>query len=199
MIECKTTGIYYTNSYIVSNDKNECIVIDPGLGYKDVANYIKNKYDVKAILLTHGHMDHIDGIQYFLDKPIYMTKETKEMVYDSHESIYDTMGRITPYSYGMLDERIIDEGDILDLIGFKFKVIQTPGHTSGSCVFIMDNIMFSGDTIFYHSYGRYDMPTGNEMELYNSLQKLLKNFPDDMKILPGHSCETTIKEEKKFY
>ena len=199
MIEIKTTGYFFTNSYILSNDKNECIIIDPGLDYKNVANYIKNKYDVKAILLTHGHMDHIDGIQYFLDTPIYMTKETKEMVYDSYESIYDTVGRSTPYSYGMLNEVIINDGDILSLIGFNIKVIKTPGHTSGSCVFILDNIMFSGDTIFYHSYGRTDMPTGNQNQIFKSILNILNTFSDDMIIYPGHGNETTIKEEKKYY
>ena len=78
-------------------------------------------------------------------------------------------------------------------------MVKTPGHTSGSCVFILDNIMFSGDTIFYHSYGRTDMPTGHQNEIFKSILNILNTFPDDMVIYPGHGNETTIKEEKKYY
>ena len=82
MIEKFTTGSFFTNSYIISNDKNECVIVDPGLNYKNVANYIKEKYIPKAILITHGHLDHIDGINYFLDLPIYISEKEINLFYD---------------------------------------------------------------------------------------------------------------------
>ena len=115
-IENYTVGSLFTNTYIISNDNNECILVDPGMGYNKIINNVKNKYDVKAILLTHAHIDHMDGIQYFLDVPVYMHTKEYDNFFDSYSSLYDMFGRICPYNEGMLDIRRVSHGDILNII-----------------------------------------------------------------------------------
>lgn len=197
MIEKFTTGSFLTNSYIISNDKNECVIVDPGLGYKKVAEIIKEKYTPKAILITHGHVDHIDGISYFLDLPIYISEHEIDSFYDTNDSLYMMVGRANPYSEGMLDIHLVKDNDIINLIGYSFKVIETPGHTKGSICFLMNDSLFSGDTLFNESIGRTDFPNGDYNKIEKSLEKLMK-LSDDIKVYPGHNYETTIGYERKY-
>ena len=195
MIEKFTTGSFFTNSYIISNEKNECIIVDPGLNYRKVAEYIKGKYIPKAILITHGHVDHIDGINYFLDLPIYISEKEIDSFYDTFESLYDMVGRINPFNEGMLDIKTLKDGEIFNLIGYEIKVIETPGHTEGSICFLIGNDLFSGDTLFNESIGRTDFPNGDYKKMEQSLIKLMK-LNDDINVYPGHNDETTIGYEK---
>lgn len=195
MIECMTTGSFFTNSYIISNDKNECVIVDPGLNYGNVAKYIKSKYDVKAILLTHAHLDHVDGIQYFLDKPVYISDIEYNNLFDTEVTLYDTIGRISPYNEGMLNIIKVKHNDIIKLIGYEFKVLFTPGHTSGSICYLMGDVLFSGDTLFNNSIGRTDFPTGSMTKMKESLNYLM-TLDDNIKVYPGHNDETTIGYEK---
>lgn len=198
MIESKTTGAFFTNSYIISNENKECVIVDPGFSYRDVANYIKNNYKPKAILLTHGHADHIDGIQYFMDLPVYVHKLDEEIMYDEHLSVYDMVGRISPFSSGMLNIINIKDGDIIPLIGYEFKVIHTPGHTNGSVCYSFDDNVLTGDTLFNMSMGRCDFNTGDISKMMKSLRKIMNTYPDDYKIYPGHNGISTIGYERKF-
>ena len=191
MIEKFTTGSFFTNSYIISNEKNECIIVDPGLNYRKVAEYIKGKYIPKAILITHGHVDHIDGINYFLDLPIYISEKEIDSFYDTFESLYDMVGRINPFNEGMLDIKTLKDGEIFNLIGYEIKVIETPGHTEGSICFLIGNDLFSGDTLFNESIGRTDFPNGDYKKMEQSLIKLMK-LNDDINVYPGHNDENTI-------
>ncbi len=198
MIEERTTGSFYTNSFIVSNDNGECVIIDPGFSYGEVARYIKSKYKPVAILLTHAHADHIDGIQYFLDLPIYMHKEDEELLYDSNLSVYSLVGRITPYSEGMLNLNFVKDGDIIPLIGYEFKVLHTPGHTNGCVCYSFEDNVFTGDTLFNMSMGRTDFETGNLGKMIKSLKRIMDTYPDSYKIYPGHNDNSTIGYERKF-
>lgn len=147
------------NCYIVEND-NSCIIIDPG----DEANKIIDCIDkeVKGILITHHHFDHIGAL-----------KELKE-------------------------KYKVDENNF-NIDGFKFDVIQTPGHTTDSLTFYFkeDNLMFVGDFIFNKGIGRVDLPTGNINEMIDSLNKIFL-YPDTTLIYPGHGEKSTLGEEKDF-
>ena len=185
-----------TNSYIISNEKKECIIVDPGLDYKDVAKYIKEKYIPKAILLTHGHLDHIDGILYFMDLPIYINKLEEEMLYDSNLSLYYMVGRVSPFNKGNLNIYYVKDGDSINLIGMNIKVLETKGHTKGSVCYYYDKYLFSGDTLFRGSCGRCDFPTGSFSDMKKSLNILMDKFDDDVVVYPGHGDSTTIYEER---
>ena len=185
-----------TNSYIISNEKKECIIVDPGLDYKDVAKYIKEKYIPKAILLTHGHLDHIDGILYFVDLPIYINKLEEEMLYDSNLSLYYMVGRVSPFNNGNLNIHYVKDGDSISLIGMNIKVLETKGHTEGSVCYYYDKYLFSGDTLFRGSCGRCDFPTGSFSDMKKSLNILMDTFDDDVVVYPGHGDSTTIYEER---
>ena len=196
MIECLTTCSFYTNSYIISNDNKECIIVDPGLQYKKAADYIKANYKPLAILITHAHMDHIDGITYFTDLPIYLYKAEKEVFNDDYLNLYEMIGRTTPYTTDQLDIRFVTNNDIINISDFSFKVIYTPGHTIGSCCYLMGNDLFTGDTLFNMSCGRCDFPTGDMSKMEESLNKLMTLFNDDLKCYPGHNDLTTIGYER---
>ena len=195
MLETITTGIFFTNTYVLSNNKNECIIIDPTLSLKDYAEDINTKYNVKGILLTHGHVDHIDGIRYF-NCPIYCYSLEKVLIENDDYNLYQMLGKKS-FLPNNLDFRYVNDGDIINLIGLDIKVIYTPGHTNGSCCYLIGDKLFSGDTMFYHSVGRSDFPTGNEKKLRDSIKKLLE-LNNNIKVYPGHDSKTTIREESKF-
>ena len=196
VIEMVTTGSFQTNSYIISNDKKECIIVDPGLDYKRVADYIKNKYTPKAILLTHGHLDHIDGILYFMDLPIYINSKEEDMLYDTNSSLYYMLGRATPFNKGDLNIHYVKNGDTINLIGININVLETKGHTKGSLCYFYDKYLFSGDTLFRGSCGRCDFPTGSFSDMKISLKLIMDTFSDDVILYPGHGDSSTIYEER---
>ncbi len=184
-----------TNTYIISKD-NRCVIVDPGLGFEGAALEIKAKYQVEAILITHGHIDHIDGIRHF-NCPVYIHKNDEENLYDSSLSLYNMTNMKTPFKKGMLDVRCVSDGDVINLAGFDFKVLHTPGHTRGSVCYSYGTKVLSGDTLFRHSCGRVDFPTGSSIDMMKSLKKIISTYPDNYDVYPGHDEKTTIKEEKK--
>lgn len=194
MIKRIITGDFRTNTYLIQKD-HECILIDPGLDFKDTAKKIKSEFDVKAILITHGHMDHIDGIQYF-DVPVYFPKKDKDFLVDDTLSLYRLFGGISPFKNKNLSLILVDDGMQFDLLGETFFVLSTPGHTIGSVCYKMKEQLWSGDTLFHMSAGRTDFPTGNQSSLNKSLQKLMK-LNDSIIVYPGHEEATTIGEERR--
>lgn len=198
IIERYEVGSLGTNCYF-AGDKDELFVIDPGAGSKKLYEKITEKgYKVKYILLTHCHFDHIGGASELKE----LTK-AKIGVFEGEKENYKNPFVNLSGMFGgpvLKDEPdfVFSEGDVLKSGDFSFSVIHTPGHTNGSVCFLSGNTLFSGDTLFYLSYGRYDFPTGNFQDLKNSINKKLFTLPDSVVCHPGHGDKTTIGFEKKY-
>lgn len=194
-IEKKVTGSFLANTYILSKN-GQAVLIDPGLSFGKEAEQIKKKYDVVAILLTHGHLDHIDGIAYF-DVPIYLHQDEQAFLFDPTLSLYRLMGLKPSFDESKQTIQTVQDGQILQLLEEKFLVIHTPGHTKGSVCYLNQNNLFSGDTLFCGSIGRTDFPTGDLNAMMKSLEKIMRICPGDTVVYPGHDDKTTLRFEKK--
>jgi hydroxyacylglutathione hydrolase len=188
------------NSYVVEKGK-DCYIVDPGgRNMSPVIDYIKEKdLNLVAILLTHGHFDHIIGtpeILEYKDVPVYISEKGYDFLYDPNLSLSTWIRMDFRLSK---DVKVIKmkEGDEV----FGFKIIEIPGHTHGDICFYdeQEKIMISGDIIFKGgSYGRTDVPTGNYEDLKKSIVKLMK-MDGDIRVYPGHGSYTYIKDERKYH
>ena len=182
-------GAYQTNCYLAwSEESDECIVVDPGYEPERVlAQTEKLGKKIVAILLTHGHFDHVGGV-----KEIAAETDCKVYIHERDLSMPQQMtaGRLY-YTHTYRD------GDVLQLAGLSIRVLHTPGHTLGSVCLTVEDTMFSGDTLFQDSCGRTDLPGGSWTEICASLNRLA-SLEVDYKVYPGHGPSTTLAEEKKY-
>jgi len=191
-------GYVQTNVYFVyDEDTKKAIVFDPasdGEGiYKKITD---NGLEISAICLTHGHFDHIWGVKALKELSgvkVYAYEAEDELLKDAELNVSAQTGK--PCS--VTADELFKDGQEVTIDGIKFKVIYTPGHTEGSCCYYFeeDKILISGDTLFYCSCGRTDLPTGSGGKLDRSLKKLME-LPEDVKVYPGHGCATDIGHEK---
>lgn len=194
-------GPVQTNCYIIEQpERKEAVLIDPA----DNAEYIKDYLDKKelvpiAILLTHGHFDHIMAVNelssYYRVKK-YASLQEKEVL--ENASLNCSNGFLMR-SYTVCADEFFQDRDVLSLAGLNFQVLATPGHTIGSVCFYLEEekIVFSGDTLFESSIGRTDLPTGNEGRLIQSIKEKLLPLDDEVIVFPGHGGKTTIGYERK--
>ena len=188
-IEVLPLGAYQTNCYLAWGEgSDDCIVIDPGYNPEIVlkkAEELGKRVD--AILLTHGHFDHVGGVRGIAEItgcPVYIHEKECSLPEETTAGpLYYTC------AYG--------EGDRLDLAGLSIRVMHTPGHTPGAVCLLVEDTMFSGDTLFMGSMGRTDFPGGSWSQMMTSLDRL-KALPGDYKVLPGHGPATTLQAERQF-
>ena len=193
------TGPLRVNTYLVFDETKEAFLVDPGSYLKQISNkIIEKELNLKYIVLTHGHGDHIGGIQQFkADFP-----DVKVVALDlEKETLNDPVKNNSAVILGGLVSMDADEygseGTILMVGNMNLKVIATPGHTPGGMSILLDDIVFCGDTLFKGSIGRSDMPGGDYLALINSIKTKLFTLPDETKVYPGHMGKTTIGWEKK--
>lgn len=188
------TGILPTNTYILFDDENnECVVIDPAHDSSKVVTYIVDmKLNLSAILLTHGHFDHCGGVNTLLRyKPVKVYGSSL----DAELAANASKNRWKARAEDCIITDFVDKTGDFRVESFCFKVIETPGHTEGSVCYIIDNFMFSGDTLFDGCVGRTDLPGGNQEKMYESL-KVLCSLKNDYSVFPGHESTTTLSEQK---
>lgn len=185
-------GLLSNNTYLVINEQDKsCFLVDPSTPSKELAEYIEsNDLKLEGILLTHGHFDHIGGVQFFKEKfggKVYMHGEDVDFIDNPLK-----MGR--KYDKFSVDV-MINDGDELQLCGNKIEVVHTPGHSLGGVCYILDSVIFCGDTIFRGSYGRTDLRGGDFNQLFQSINKIL-NLQGDYTLLCGHGAPSTLSFER---
>ena len=190
------TGLLHVNSYFLVNDNNEAVLIDGGENYKQVKQTAdKYGFQIKAVLLTHAHFDHAGNSKKLQDDgaKVYISKiDAPKLLNELNLS--SSFGRKFDY---LTADHTFEDGDLLKVCGFEIRVISTPGHTDGSVCFQIDNMLFTGDTLFYGSVGRTDFPTGDRDALVASVKRLYA-LEGDYNVFPGHAEFTTLDNERKY-
>ena len=197
-VEVLQDNYNFANTYLVSNENN-AIIIDPACDIKYLKKQIGDK-KILGVFLTHGHYDHFksldDTIKEFNVK-CYLHKSAFEKVLDLDTSYAKMFGCFKKLELKKEDIVFVNDGQSITLENFTIKTIFTPGHTNCSVVYIIDDLMFSGDTLFNMSVGRTDLATGNSIVQKNTLN-MLKKMKIDYKIYPGHENDTTLFYEQKY-
>ena len=183
-IDTLTLGLYQVNCYVVRNEGSDrCVVIDPGYEPEKIAGFLKkNNLTLDAILLTHGHFDHVGGVKALAENcKVYL----QELEHTMPQAL--TAGPL--YATDNYPARF-------SIAGMDFTVLHTPGHTPGSVCLICEDVMFSGDTLFAGSCGRTDLPGGDWATIQSSLRRLA-DLQVDYRVFPGHGEDTTLQWEKQ--
>lgn len=204
-------GSCQTNCYFIYQEEEmpgqgdaqghkRAIVVDPAdQGGRIHETLERNGIEVEAILLTHGHFDHIWGTKELREAAgvkLYALDAEKALCEDSHNNVSDMAGR----AYTVTPDEYLRDGQELTLAGMRFQVIATPGHTIGSCCyyFLEAGFLVSGDTLFAESVGRTDFPTGSMSSIVRSIKEKLYVLPGETKVYPGHGDSTTIEHEMRY-
>lgn len=202
LLDIKETGPMPVNTYILKDEASkEAVIIDVGGGFEEIKQKLeKQGFEIKYILNTHGHFDHVLGEIFvqenYPDIPIFIHKDDishikklkDEMLYFGFNS----------NNKPLIIDKFIDENSKLTIGRQEIKIFHTPGHSKGSLSFYIDKKLFSGDALFFHSIGRTDFFDGDYNTLINSIKNKLLTLPDDTIVYPGHGQSTTIIDEKKF-
>lgn len=193
LVKKTVLGVYQENAYIIVDDATrDALIIDPGDEGESLVRYLESlKINLKAILLTHGHVDHVgavDAVKDAFSVPVYISEIDMKFI-EQRKMAFGKMKRA---------DFFLKEGDEFIFAGKKVQIIETPGHSRGSLSYYVDGLLFSGDVLFQNSVGRTDLPGGNMEELLYSIKEKLMKLPGETRVFPGHGPETTLAMEKAF-
>ena len=194
------TGMLQANTYLVCDETSRLgFIVDLGGYSKELKNIIeKNDIQIQYIVLTHGHGDHIGGVQEHLkdfpDAKVVCSRAEEKMLLDPELNEAHHFG---PEKVSFNPDILVDDGDTLTVGNMTMKFIMTPGHTEGGMCILVDDVRFSGDTLFCRSIGRTDLAGGDFKTLMESIKNKLFLLPDETQVLPGHMGTTTIGFEKE--
>ncbi len=192
-----TTGPLAVNTYfLINEDTKKAVMIDGGHLHRQIKEYAsKNDFTITTELLTHSHFDHSMSAKLFQQDgvKIYASELEAEKLKNNQTLAKDFGLKAEP----LIVDEILHDGQEIEIEGVKIKVLKTPGHTDGSLIFIVEDKIFSGDTLFFESYGRVDFPSGNLSDMVKSIDKIL-SLEGDYKVYTGHGEETTLSHERAF-
>ncbi len=195
-------GAYETNCYILRSNETakDCLIIDTGLKAGELIDFLgEYKLNPLAVVLTHGHVDHITGLaelrKSWPNIKVHIHKLDAKMLTETKSNISTLVGK--PFSTNAADFSL-EEAAVIEQGSLKLQVLHTPGHTPGGICLYSKNegIVFVGDTLFAGSVGRTDMPGGSTAQLIKSIKEKLLTLPDETVVYPGHGPTTSIAQEK---
>ena len=198
-VEYFVVGPIDVNCYVISDDNGIGAVIDPGGNAERILAYIKKEnLDIRYVLNTHGHGDHIgadDAVRDGTGAPLYIHAADADMLTDARKNLSAFMGY---QALARPADVLLHGGEEITVGDIKLKVVCTPGHSAGGVCFVGDGFVFSGDALFADSIGRTDFPGGSQVELVSSIKRELMVLPDETEVYPGHGPKTTIGGEKVY-
>ena len=199
-----TFNPFSENTYVVTDEFKNAVIIDPGCYYKaeqnEIDSYIlKNNLKLKSILHTHSHLDHMFGTAYLADKynlDLWICKEDL-VTYQSYDKVCEVYGIPITFSPNPTP-KFFDLKQLIQIEGIKFEILFVPGHSPGHVAFYNqeNNFLINGDCLFENSIVRTDLPGGNHQQLIDSIKNEIFMLPDETLVYCGHGNETTIKAEK---
>ena len=197
IIETIIIGPLEVNCYIVGDETTkQVVVIDPGDEGERIYRFIEqNGYSVQYIMLTHGHFDHIQGVNYLREKTgaqVCVHKNDLPLLENGRMNLSSLFSK----EYTAKADIIVEDGQVINLGNKSISVIHTPGHTQGGVCYLYENVLISGDTLFCRDIGRTDLPGGNHTQLIESINDKLAVLDEGIEVYPGHGPSTTIHQEK---
>lgn len=192
-------GPWGVNCYMVGDEVSHAgMIIDPGAEAKAILHKAKKlELDIKVIVLTHAHFDHIGGLKELKEA----TKAQVSVGADDAPSLgrKDLISATFGFSYPVppAPDRLLKDADIIEIGSLTFQVLHTPGHTPGGICLLGEKVVFTGDTLFNSGIGRTDLAGGSTEKIMESIRIKLMELPDDVAVYPGHGPETTIGQERR--
>lgn len=199
-IKCLKVGQIETNCYILSDRVSGiAAVIDPGAeAGRILAALRETQCEAKIVLLTHGHFDHITAVPEVIaatGASLAVCGRELALLNDPQRNLTATFSQAASAQTPFTPDRLLHDGDTVEVGSLTLTVIETPGHTPGSCCFLCQDMLFSGDTLFHDGAGRTDFPGGDVEALRQSIARLAA-LPGDYQVLPGHGEFTTLAHER---
>lgn len=195
-ILCVPVGPLQANCYLVSDDAGVACAVDPGGEPERLARLLEKKgLRLDAVLVTHGHFDHVEGVKGLAEATgakIYCSSQVQPVLCGSQGC--SATGYPVP-AVGVPAIQVVIDGEKLVVGGLNITVIATPGHTPGDVTFDIEGALFCGDLLFRRSVGRTDFPGGDFPQLLASVARLVKTYPAQTEVFPGHMDSTTLGEE----